>query len=62
MVQSKYCLIKNGVPYLIKVGKSKDTLMSLMNDCKKVMDNFKKGKFTEDNIIEAVIQYNRCYE
>jgi hypothetical protein len=62
MVQSKYCLIKNGVPYLIKVGKSKDTLMSLMNDCKKVMDNFKTGKFTEDNIIEAVIQYNRCYE
>jgi hypothetical protein len=62
LVQSKYCLIKNGVPYLIKAGKSKDTLMSLMNDCKKVMDNFKTGKFTEDNMIEAVIQYNRCYE
>jgi hypothetical protein len=62
MVQSKYCLIKNGVPYLIKAGKSKDILMSLMNDCKKVMDNFKTGKFTEENIIEAVIQYNRCYE
>jgi hypothetical protein len=62
IVQSKYCLIKNGVPYLIKVGKSKDTLMSLMNDCKKVMDNFKTGKFTEENMIEAVIQYNRCYE
>jgi hypothetical protein len=62
IVQSKYCLIKNGVPYLIKTGKSKDTLMDLMNDCKKVMDNFKTGKFTEENMIEAVIQYNRCYE
>lgn len=62
VVQSKYCLIKNGVPYLIKAGKSKDVLMDLMNDCKKVMDNFKTGKFTEENIIEAVIQYNRCYE
>ncbi|MDZ7880288.1 MAG: hypothetical protein U5L45_21610 [Saprospiraceae bacterium] len=62
MVQSKYCLIKNGVPYLIKSGKSKDILMDLMNDCKKVMDNFRTGKFTEEDIIEAVIQYNRCYE
>lgn len=62
VVQSKYCLIKNGVPYLIKMGKSKDVLMGLMNDCKRVMDNFRTGKFTEDNIIEAVIQYNRCYE
>jgi hypothetical protein len=62
LVQSKYCLIKNGVPYLIKAGKSKDTLMDLMNDCKKVMDGFKTGKFTEENMIEAVIQYNRCYE
>jgi hypothetical protein len=62
IVQSKYFLIKNGVPHLVKKGKSKDVIMSLMNDCKKVMDNFKKGKFTEDNLIEAVIQYNRCYE
>ena len=62
VVQSKYCLIKNGVPYLIKTGASKDVLMDLMNDCKKVMDNFKTGKLTEDNLIEAVIQYNRCYE
>ncbi len=61
IVQNKYCLMKNNVPYLLdKGGRTKETLMFLMNDCKRVMDDFKSGKFTKDNFIEAVTQYNRC--
>jgi phage antirepressor YoqD-like protein len=60
-VESKYCLFKDNTPYLLNNGKSKDTLLFLMNDCKKVMDNFRMGIYTEDNFIEAIIQYNRCY-
>jgi hypothetical protein len=60
-VESKYCLFKDNTPYLLNNGKSKDTLLFLMNDCKKVMDNFRMGIYNEDNFIEAVIQYNRCY-
>jgi hypothetical protein len=59
-VQSKYCLVKNNTPYLLNNSKNKDTLMALVDDCKKVMDKFKSGQFTEDNFIEAVLQYNRC--
>ncbi len=60
-VESKYCLFKNNMSYLLNNGKSKDTLLFLMNDCKKVMDNFRMGIYNEDNFIEAVIQYNHCY-
>jgi hypothetical protein len=60
-VESKYCLFKDNTPYLLNNGKTKDILLSLMNDCKKVMDNFRMGNFNEDNFIEAIIQYNRCY-
>jgi hypothetical protein len=59
-VQSKYCLVKNNVPYLLNNSKNKDILMALVDDCKKVVDKFKSGQFTEDNFIEAVLQYNRC--
>jgi hypothetical protein len=61
MVESKYCLFKDNTPYLLNNGKTKDILLFLMNDCKKVMDNFRMGIYNEDNFIEAVIQYNRCY-
>jgi hypothetical protein len=59
-VQSKYCLFKNNVTYLLNNNKTKEILLFLVQDCKKVVDKFKTGQFTEDNFLEAVLQYNRC--
>ena len=58
----KYCLFKNDVPYFLNTGRSKEILLFLMNDCKKIMEGFKTRKYTLDNFIEAVTQYNRCNE
>jgi hypothetical protein len=60
IVQNKYCLMKNNIPYFITNGRPKETLKFLMNDCKTVSEGFKSGKFNKDNFIEAVSQYNRC--
>jgi hypothetical protein len=60
LVQTKYCLFKNDIPYFMKNGRFKETLMFLVNDCKTVIDGFKNGKYNQDNFIEAVTQYNRC--
>jgi hypothetical protein len=57
-----YCLFKNDVPYFLNTGRSKEILLFLMNDCKKIMEGFKTRKYTLDNFIEAVTQYNRCNE
>jgi hypothetical protein len=58
--QTKYCLFKNDVPYFINSGKTKETLLFLMNDCKAVIDGFKSGQYNKNNFIEAVTHYNRC--
>ncbi len=58
----KYCLFKNDVPYFLNGGRTREILLFLMNDCKKVMEGFKTHKYTLDNFIEAVTQYNRCNE
>jgi hypothetical protein len=60
IAKTKYCLFKNDVPYFLNQGRSKEILLFLMNDCKKVMDGFKKREYTLDNFIEAITQYNRC--
>jgi hypothetical protein len=60
IVENKYCLFKNDTPYFISGNRAKETLTFLMNDCKAVMDGFKKGKYSKNNFIEAVAQYNRC--
>ncbi len=60
IAKTKYCLFKNDVPYFLNRGRSEEILLFLMNDCKKVMDGFKKRQYTLDNFIEAVTQYNRC--
>jgi hypothetical protein len=62
IAKTKYCLFKNDVPYFLSNGRTREVLLFLMNDCKKVMDGFKKRKYTLDNFIEAVTQYNRCNE
>ncbi len=61
-VHNKYCLIKNDIPYFLNNSNDKEILLYLMNDCKRVMDGFKSKKYTKDNFIEAVTQYNRCNE
>jgi hypothetical protein len=60
ITQTKYCLFKNDIPYFMKNGRFKETLLFLVNDCKTVVQGFKNGKYNEDNFIEAVTQYNRC--
>jgi hypothetical protein len=60
IVENKYCLFKNDTPYFLNSGRTKDILTLLMNDCKVVMDGFKKGKYSKNNFIEAIAQYNRC--
>jgi hypothetical protein len=61
-VQTKYCLVKDNVPYFLTGMRTKDILMTLMNDCKQVREGFKSGKFNKKNFIEAVSLYNRCSE
>jgi hypothetical protein len=62
IVQNKYCLFKNDTPYFLDNGRAKDVLIFLMNDCKRVKDAIKSGKYNKNNFIEAVMQYNRCNE
>lgn len=60
ITQTKYCLFKNDIPYFMKNGRFKETLLFLVNDCKTVVQGFKNGKYNQDNFIEAITQYNRC--
>jgi hypothetical protein len=62
VIQKKYCLFKNNLPYFIGGLRTKETLLSLVNDCKAVKDGFKNGKYNKNNFIEAITHYNRCNE